>query len=60
MFQVNYGILDSLENGVDSPLLAIFNARGTDPLTPFGIGDTNMTLKYNFHKDPALRMPRVV
>ena len=51
VFQVNYGILEGLEIGVDSPLLTIFNARGTDPLTPFGMGDTNMTLKYNFHKE---------
>src|SRR4029077_7689253 len=51
VFQLNYGILDGLEIGVDSPLLAIYNAKGTEPLTPFGIGDTNMTLKYNFHKE---------
>jgi hypothetical protein len=51
VFQLNYGILDGLEIGVDSPLLAIYNAKGTEPLTPFGMGDTNITLKYNFHKE---------
>src|SRR5690348_8786875 len=30
-------------------------ARGTDPLTPFAIGDPNMTLKYNFRHDREFR-----
>lgn len=58
VFQLNYGVLEGLEIGVDSPLLTVFNARGTSPLTAVGNGDTNLTLKWNFHREngraPAL------
>lgn len=47
VFQLNYGLLDGLELGVDFPLLAIFNAPGTtDPRVPVGIGDANITIKW--------------
>lgn len=50
-FELEYGLLDGLEIGVDAPLLAIFNASGTDPRRPTGIGDTNFSVKYNFLKE---------
>src|SRR6185312_4392320 len=31
-FELDYGIFDSLEIGIEAPLLTIINARGTSPL----------------------------
>lgn len=50
-FELDYGLLEGLEIGVESPLLTIFNAAGTIPKTLSGIGDTNVSLKYNFLKE---------
>jgi hypothetical protein len=50
-FELDYGIFDNLEIGIESPLLTIMNERGTIPLRPTGIGDTNVSLKYNFLKE---------
>ena len=50
-FALDYGLLDGLEIGVDAPLLTLFNAPGTDPRRPSGIGDTNFAVKYNFLKE---------
>src|SRR5882672_9847068 len=50
-FELDYGVFDNLEIGIESPLLTIMNARGTVPLHPTGIGDTNVSLKYNFLKE---------
>lgn len=51
VYQLNYGLVDGLELGVDSPLLVLFNAAGTVPRRPAGNGDTNLTLKWNFHRE---------
>jgi hypothetical protein len=48
-FELDYGLLDSLEIGIESPLLTIFNATGTRTVS--GIGDTNLSLKYNFLRE---------
>lgn len=50
-FELDYGLFDNLEIGIESPLLTIMNARGTAPLRTTGIGDTNVSLKYNFLKE---------
>jgi hypothetical protein len=50
-FELDYGLFDVVEVGIESPLLTIFNAEGTSPKTAFGIGDTNVSLKYNFLKE---------
>jgi hypothetical protein len=50
-FELDYGLFDNLEVGIESPLLTIMNARGAVPQTPTGIGDTNVSLKYNFLKE---------
>jgi hypothetical protein len=50
-FELDYGVFDNLEFGIESPLLTIMNARGTVPQTPTGIGDTNVSLKYNFLRE---------
>jgi hypothetical protein len=51
VFQLNYGVLPNVELGIDSPLIAVFNAPGTSPLRPVGIGDTNLTVKWNFRQE---------
>lgn len=57
-FELDYGLRDDLEIGIESPLLTIFNAAGTIPKTPSGIGDTNLSLKYNFLRESEnSRMP---
>jgi len=50
-FELDYGLFDRVEIGVESPLLTIFNAPGTDPRSVSGLGDTNLSLKYNFLKE---------
>ena len=50
-FELDYGVLDNLEVGIEVPLLTLLNAQGTVPLRPHGIGDTNVSVKYNFLKE---------
>jgi hypothetical protein len=50
-FELDYGLFDNLEIGIEAPLLTIINARGIVPLRTTGIGDTNVSLKYNFLKE---------
>lgn len=50
-FELDFGLFDGLEIGIESPLLTIFNATGTTPKTISGIGDTNVSLKYNFLRE---------
>jgi hypothetical protein len=50
-FELGYGLLDRLEIGIESPLLTIVNSAGTTPRTVSGIGDTNLSLKYNFLRE---------
>ena len=57
-FELDYGLLDRVELGLESPLLTIFNAPDTTPKTVSGIGDTNLSLKYNFLREREnSRMP---
>src|SRR6266550_3684582 len=57
-FEFEYGVFNRLEIGIEAPLLTIFNAKGTIPLIPSGIGDTNFSVKYNFLKEHEnSRMP---
>jgi hypothetical protein len=51
--RVNYGFGHGLELDLDSPLIAIFNDATTSPRRPFGIGDTNFGVKYNFREEKA-------
>jgi hypothetical protein len=50
-FELNYGLLKDVEVGVQAPLIALFNARGAAPRTAFGLGDTRLSVKYNFLKE---------
>jgi len=48
-YKLNYGLPYNLELDVDAPYLAIFRALGTP--TSAGGGDTNVGMKWNFHKE---------
>jgi hypothetical protein len=50
-FELDYGLTDRIEIGLESPWLIIFNAPGTTPTRASGIGDTNVSLKYNFLRE---------
>jgi hypothetical protein len=47
-FKLNYGLPHNLELDIDSPYLSILRATGVQSST--GIGDTNMGVKWEFHK----------
>jgi len=47
-YKLNYGLPYNLELDVDAPYLAIFRAIGAQ--TSAGPGDTNLGVKWNFHK----------
>lgn len=49
-FQLAYGLAKNLEVSIESPWLTISN-EGTIPLAPSGIGDTNLSAKYNFLRE---------
>jgi len=50
-FELDYGLFEGVEIGIESPLLTLLNSSGTIPPRASGIGDTNVSLKYNFHKE---------
>lgn len=50
-FEIDYGLFETVEIGVAAPFLTIFNASGANPKTVSGLGDMNLSVKYNFHKE---------
>ena len=50
-FELNYGLFEGVEISIASPLLTIYNAQGTSPRIAFGVGDTSLSVKYNFRKE---------
>jgi hypothetical protein len=55
-FKLNYGLPHNLEVDLDSPYLSIYRSPGNQPSS--GIGDTNLGIKANFHKEsPTSRAP---
>ena len=55
-YKLNYGLPFNLELDVDAPYLAIFRAVGTP--NALGAGDTNLGVKWEFHKEsPGSRVP---
>lgn len=50
-FELAYGLFKRVEVSVEAPLIKIFNARDTSPQTVFGLGDTNLSVKYNFREE---------
>ncbi len=58
VYQLNYGLWNGLELGIDSPIIILFNEKGTHPRRRAGNGDTNFTLKWNFRSEgTASRWP---
>jgi len=47
-YKLNYGLPYNLELDIDAPYLSIFRAAGVG--TSNGMGDTNLGVKWNFHK----------
>jgi hypothetical protein len=55
-FKLNYGLPHNLEVDVDSPYLSIYRSAGSQP--SIGVGDTNLGIKWSFHKEsPTSRVP---
>ena len=51
VFELDYGLFEGVEIGVDGPLIAISNSHIITPKTPFGVGDLDFHIKYNFLKE---------
>jgi hypothetical protein len=49
----SYGLMQNCEVGMDFPVITIFNLRGTNIGSPFGLGDSDFSIKYNFHQEKA-------
>jgi Putative MetA-pathway of phenol degradation len=47
-FELDYGLFERLEIGIAAPFITIFNEAGPTPRRVSGIGDTNLSVKYNF------------
>ena len=47
----SYGLFQNCEVGMDFPLIAIFNAGSSGLGTPFGFGDADFSIKFNFRKE---------
>ena len=51
--ELDYGLFERLELGIAAPLLTIISDRTITPRTVTGIGDLNISLKYNFLSERA-------
>ena len=51
VFELDYGLFNGVEIGVDGPLIVISDSHVTTPKTPFGFGDLDLHIKYNFLKE---------
>lgn len=51
VFELDYGLLNGVEIGVDGPLIAISNSHVATPKTVVGFGDLDFHVKYNFLKE---------
>ena len=49
--ELDYGLFEKLELGIAAPSLTIINDAGTSPRTVTGIGDLNISVKYNFLRE---------
>src|SRR5262249_21987824 len=50
-YKLNFGLPHDLELDLDAPYLAIYRAVGTASRNSSGAGDTNLGIKWNFHKE---------
>jgi hypothetical protein len=59
-FELDYGLFENVEIGIEAPLLSLLNAAGTVPKRVSGIGDMNLSVKYNFLRErEKSRMPAI-
>lgn len=59
-FELDYGLFENVEIGIEAPLLTILNAPGTVPKRVSGLGDMNLSLKYNFRRErEKSRLPAI-
>ena len=49
--ELDYGLFENVEIGIAVPMLTIFNDRSSTPRRVSGIGDANLSVKYNFIKE---------
>jgi hypothetical protein len=50
-FELDYGLTSDVEVGIELPILKIINLRRTMPGSVIGIGDLDLSLKYNFFRE---------
>lgn len=49
--ELDYGLVEQVEIGVQAPLITLYNVPGTTPRRVTGIGDTTLSVKYNFRSE---------
>ncbi len=49
--EVDFGLFNNVEVGIEAPLITIMNSQISQLGNPTGIGDTNLSVKWNFHKE---------
>lgn len=50
-FELDYGLFENVEIGIEAPLLTLINDRTAPFRRATGIGDINLSLKYNFLRE---------
>ena len=50
-FELDFGLFENVEIGIEAPLLTLVNDRNGPFRSVTGIGDTNVSLKYNFLRE---------
>ncbi len=50
-FELDYGLFERLELGFEVPMLTIYSEVGTETRRVGGVGDANISVKYNFLKE---------
>lgn len=50
-FELNYGLFKDVEIGIEAPLITLVNERASGVPNVTGLGDMNLSLKYNFLKE---------
>src|SRR6185436_16403491 len=57
-FELDFGLFHNVEIGFEAPLLTLINDRSAEFRSATGIGDSNISLKYNFLREkPHSRRP---
>lgn len=49
--ELDYGLFENFEVGIEAPVLTIVNDRSAPFLLPTGLGDVNLSFKYNFVRE---------